>query len=132
MPTTSVPNGYIAVISSVQALDDAGIPRVLTTETATISPDSTLAYIAKNGSGLMLVSRGTGIPQGGSVPVTVTLSGIGADGTTALIDDVYSFSLQGPPEPPLATHFTASAPNVRDTIGVTLPADPGADTISLL
>ncbi len=132
MPTTPVPNGYIAVISSVQALDDNGVPRILTSETATLAPDSSLAYIAKNGSGLMLVHRGTGIAPGGSVPVTVTLSGVGADGTTPLIDDVYSFGLQGPPLPPLATHFTAAGPNVRDTIGVTLPADPGADTISLL
>jgi hypothetical protein len=120
------------VISSVQALDDNGVNRVLTTETATITPDSSLAYIAKNGSGLMLVHRGTGIAPGGSVPITVTISGVAADGSTPVSDDVFTFSLQGPPLPPLATHFTASAPNVRDTIGVTLPADPGADTISLL
>ncbi len=132
MPTTPIPPGYIALLSSVQAVDDNGVPRTVTAETATLAPDSSLAYIAKNGSGLMLVSRGTGIAQGASVPVTVTLSGIGADGATPLIDDVYSFSLQGPPMPPLATHFTAAGPNVRDTIGVTLPADPGSDTISLL
>ena len=132
MSTTSVPSGYIAVINTIQALDDAGTVRVLTAETATIAPDTTLAYIAKNGAGIMLVSRGTGIPQGGSAPITVTLSGVAADGATPLIDDVHSFSLQGPPLPPLASHFVASGPVVRDTIGVTLPADPGSVTISLL
>ncbi len=131
MPSQAVPSGYIAVITNLQTLDASEVPREVTTKTATITPDNSLAYIAKNGTGLMLVTRGTGITPGTGVPVSVTLSGVAADGVTALLDKVFDFLLQGPPPPPNATHFAAAGPTVRDTIGVTLPADPGTAVIDL-
>ena len=141
MPTpTAVPNGYIAVFSNFQALDDNGVPRTLTAETATLAPDNSAGYIVKNGSELMLVSRRARSPSlviastvaAGTQNITVTISGVAADGVTALTDDVHQFTLQGPPPPPLATHFTVAGPTVRDTVGVNVPADPGSTTISLL
>ncbi len=122
--------GNIAVLTSFTGLDDTGTARSLTSLSATIS-DHSAAYVALNSSGVLFVVPKTIPAAGASTPITVTFAGASAN-STPITPLVIDGALVGPPELPQADHVIVGTINVRDTIGVAIPPDPGTATVTII
>ncbi len=123
---TQVPPNNIAVFS-VGGLDANGNPKPIT---GTIQVGNySLAYVAYDQFGhVMFVPKS--VPQGLNQNVDVVVKAKDANGA-GLPDKTYTFQLVATPFPDPAVETVITVINVRDTIGVNVPADPGADTIAI-
>ncbi len=122
-------SGLIAVMNFSGA-DAAGNLKPLLSLSATID-DYADAYIAANNPGsLMLVQKVTQ-PVGQVKTVNITFNGVSQSGNV-LPPKVQAFDLAGAAPPPQATQVQISNVIVRDTIGVTVPVDPGSGTVTLI
>jgi hypothetical protein len=125
---TSIPPGNVAFFK-VQAQDDGGTSRAATAATVTL--DRTDAgYIAPTGEPGKLVFVSKPVPAGTVTTVTATITAKNDRGAD-LPAYVMLFDVQGPPLPPAATHIAVTeGPFVRDTIGISVPPDPGTASVS--
>ncbi len=107
---------------------ETGAPAPVT-GTVTTS-DYASAYVASTGvaNEYMLVPKITVAP-GQSVDVNLTFAAVASDGTK-ISDFVVSFTVQGQPLA-VATQMVVTSSNVVDKSTVTVPADPGSDTIPI-
>lgn len=127
----TVPPGMIAVFS-LQAQDDAGTARAVTGATVTVD-DTVYAYAAQAPASGAIIFYAKGTPPAGTtktVTLTVNATNDRGDPVTPM---VMLFDIPGPALPPPATHVAIKdAINVRDTIGVNMPADPHAATVAVV
>ena len=129
MANTQVGPGLVAILGYAGE-DAGGNPLPLSSLTATVD-DYTDAYISPIGTAQVILVQKTSQPQGSTKTVNVTFNGISQDGTH-LTPTVVAFDLVGPTPPPQATQVAVSLVAVRDTVGLTVPPDPGSATVTLI
>lgn len=127
---TVVPDGNVAIITYAGA-DDADNPKPLSALSVTIDSYSDAYVAAIEGTNQVMLVQKVSQPEGQTKTVNLSFNGVSQDGTH-LPPNVVPFDLSGPPAPPQATQVLISQIVVRDTIGITVPPDPGNATVQLI